>query len=150
MDHFQNSYRHSYDAYRHQKKIWRRYDSKCGCGIGLYKTVGLYNGPVRNCTSYNLSAICWLLCYSVRHAPIFWLSPQKQVTISGHATHALTNSPSQNRYVHSLAFRKFMKPRRADLFCAEMTSRTKLKRKEVDDVLGGEEMWKHADSTAGK
>jgi hypothetical protein len=30
-----------------------------------------------------------------------------------------------------------------------MTSRTKLKRKEVDDVLGGEEMWKHADSTAG-
>lgn len=31
-----------------------------------------------------------------------------------------------------------------------MTSRTKLKRKEVDDVLGGEEMWKHADSTAGK
>ncbi|KAL0068433.1 RNA polymerase III C11 subunit [Marasmius tenuissimus] len=29
-----------------------------------------------------------------------------------------------------------------------MTSRTKLKRKEVDDVLGGEEMWKHADSTA--
>jgi hypothetical protein len=30
-----------------------------------------------------------------------------------------------------------------------MTSRTKLKRKEVDDVLGGEEMWKHADSTTG-
>lgn len=30
-----------------------------------------------------------------------------------------------------------------------MTSRTKLKRKEVDDVLGGDEMWKHADSTAG-
>ncbi|KIM81039.1 hypothetical protein PILCRDRAFT_821877 [Piloderma croceum F 1598] len=28
-----------------------------------------------------------------------------------------------------------------------MTSRTRLKRKEVDDVLGGEEMWKHADST---
>ena len=37
-----------------------------------------------------------------------------------------------------------------NLFCTEMTSRTKLKRKEVDDVLGGEEMWKHADSTAGK
>ena len=31
----------------------------------------------------------------------------------------------------------------------QMTSRTRLKRKEVDDVLGGEEMWKHADSTAG-
>jgi hypothetical protein len=30
-----------------------------------------------------------------------------------------------------------------------MTSRTRLKRKEVDDVLGGEEMWKHADSIAG-
>lgn len=30
-----------------------------------------------------------------------------------------------------------------------MTSRTKMKRKQVDDVLGGEEMWKHADSTAG-
>jgi hypothetical protein len=31
-----------------------------------------------------------------------------------------------------------------------MTSRNKLKRKEVDDVLGGEEMWKHADATAGQ
>ena len=31
-----------------------------------------------------------------------------------------------------------------------MTSRTRLKRKEVDDVLGGEEMWEHADSTAGE
>ncbi|CAL1712263.1 unnamed protein product [Somion occarium] len=30
----------------------------------------------------------------------------------------------------------------------QMTSRTKLKRKEVDDVLGGDEMWKHADSTS--
>lgn len=32
----------------------------------------------------------------------------------------------------------------------QMTSRTRLERKQVDDVLGGEEMWKHADSTAGK
>ena len=31
-----------------------------------------------------------------------------------------------------------------------MTSRTRLKRKEVDDVLGGDDMWKHADSTAGE
>ena len=31
-----------------------------------------------------------------------------------------------------------------------MTSRTRLERKQVDDVLGGEEMWKHADSIAGK
>jgi hypothetical protein len=31
----------------------------------------------------------------------------------------------------------------------QMTSRTKLKCKEVDDVLGGDEMWKHADATAG-
>ena len=30
-----------------------------------------------------------------------------------------------------------------------MTSRTKLTRKQVDDVLGGDEAWKHADSTAG-
>ena len=30
-----------------------------------------------------------------------------------------------------------------------MTSRTRLKRKEVDDVLGGDEMWKHADKTQG-
>ncbi|PPQ98679.1 hypothetical protein CVT24_003306 [Panaeolus cyanescens] len=29
----------------------------------------------------------------------------------------------------------------------QMTSRTRLKRKEVDDVLGGEEMWAHADHT---
>ncbi|KAI6098190.1 hypothetical protein F5141DRAFT_441915 [Pisolithus sp. B1] len=29
----------------------------------------------------------------------------------------------------------------------QMTSRTRMKRKEVDDVLGGDEMWKHADST---
>ncbi|KAF8823740.1 hypothetical protein HHX47_DHR9000187 [Lentinula edodes] len=29
----------------------------------------------------------------------------------------------------------------------QMTSRTKLERKTVDDVLGGDEMWKHADST---
>ncbi|KAM6501974.1 hypothetical protein JOM56_001951 [Amanita muscaria] len=29
----------------------------------------------------------------------------------------------------------------------QMTSRTRLKRKEVDDVLGGEETWKHADRT---
>ncbi|KAF7293135.1 DNA-directed RNA polymerase subunit [Mycena chlorophos] len=29
----------------------------------------------------------------------------------------------------------------------QMTSRTKLERKAVDDVLGGEEMWKHADAT---
>ena len=32
---------------------------------------------------------------------------------------------------------------------SQMTSRTRLKRKEVDDVLGGDDMWKHADSTAG-
>ena len=32
----------------------------------------------------------------------------------------------------------------------QMTSRTKLKRKEVDDVLGGDDQWKHADSTNGK
>ncbi|RDX53466.1 hypothetical protein OH76DRAFT_1432507 [Lentinus brumalis] len=30
---------------------------------------------------------------------------------------------------------------------SRMTSRTKLKRKVVDDVLGGEDQWKHADST---
>ena len=30
-----------------------------------------------------------------------------------------------------------------------MTSRTKLTRKQVDDVLGGEDAWKHADSTTG-
>ena len=29
-----------------------------------------------------------------------------------------------------------------------MTARTRMRRKEVDDVLGGDEMWKHADSTA--
>ncbi|CAK5277869.1 unnamed protein product [Mycena citricolor] len=29
----------------------------------------------------------------------------------------------------------------------QMTSRTKLVRKAVDDVLGGEEAWKHADAT---
>lgn len=32
----------------------------------------------------------------------------------------------------------------------KMTSRTRLKRKEIDDVLGGDEMWKHADQTQGK
>ena len=31
-----------------------------------------------------------------------------------------------------------------------MTSRTKLKRKEIDDVLGGDEMWAHADKTMGE
>ena len=30
-----------------------------------------------------------------------------------------------------------------------MTSRERLKRKEVEDVLGGEETWKDADSTSG-
>ena len=30
----------------------------------------------------------------------------------------------------------------------QMTSRERMKRKEVDDVLGGEEAWKNADSTA--
>jgi DNA-directed RNA polymerase III subunit RPC11 len=30
-----------------------------------------------------------------------------------------------------------------------MTSRMRLKRKEVDDVLGGDEMWAHADRTQG-
>ena len=30
-----------------------------------------------------------------------------------------------------------------------MTSRARLERKQVDDVLGGDDMWKHADSTAG-
>ncbi|KAF5325784.1 hypothetical protein D9611_000912 [Ephemerocybe angulata] len=29
----------------------------------------------------------------------------------------------------------------------QMTSRTRLKRKEIGDVLGGDEMWKHADQT---
>ncbi|CAO1632593.1 unnamed protein product [Parajaminaea phylloscopi] len=29
----------------------------------------------------------------------------------------------------------------------QMTSRTKLKRKEVDDVMGGEDSWKNVDST---
>ena len=38
----------------------------------------------------------------------------------------------------------------SDKASAQMTSRTKLKRKEVDDVLGGEDQWKHADSTNGK
>ncbi|KAH0826158.1 hypothetical protein J3R83DRAFT_5577 [Lanmaoa asiatica] len=28
-----------------------------------------------------------------------------------------------------------------------MTSRTRMKGKDVDDVLGGDEMWKHADAT---
>ena len=37
-----------------------------------------------------------------------------------------------------------------DAYLLQMTSRTKLKRKEVDDVLGGEDQWKHADSTNGK
>ena len=32
----------------------------------------------------------------------------------------------------------------------QMTSRTRLRRKQTDDVLGGEEMWKHADSIAGE
>jgi hypothetical protein len=31
----------------------------------------------------------------------------------------------------------------------QMTSRTRLTRKQVDDVLGGDEAWKHADSTTG-
>jgi hypothetical protein len=31
----------------------------------------------------------------------------------------------------------------------QMTSRIHMKRKDVDDVLGGEDHWKHADSTAG-
>lgn len=35
------------------------------------------------------------------------------------------------------------------LIAIQMTSRTHLKRKEVDDVLGGDDTWKHADSTAG-
>jgi DNA-directed RNA polymerase III subunit RPC11 len=30
-----------------------------------------------------------------------------------------------------------------------MTSRTHMKRKDVDDVLGGEDQWKHADSIMG-
>lgn len=30
-----------------------------------------------------------------------------------------------------------------------MTARTRMKRKDVDDVLGGDDHWKHADSTAG-
>lgn len=32
----------------------------------------------------------------------------------------------------------------------QMTSRTKLKRKEVDDVMGGEDSWKNVDSTDGE
>jgi len=32
----------------------------------------------------------------------------------------------------------------------QMTSRTRLERKQADDVLGGEEMWKHADSIASE
>lgn len=31
----------------------------------------------------------------------------------------------------------------------QMTSRTRMERKAVDDVLGGDEMWKHADATDG-
>ena len=31
-----------------------------------------------------------------------------------------------------------------------MTSRTRLVRKQVDDVLGGDEMWAHADQTQGR
>ena len=31
----------------------------------------------------------------------------------------------------------------------QMTSRMRLKRKQVDDVLGGDEMWAHADRTQG-
>ncbi len=30
-----------------------------------------------------------------------------------------------------------------------MTARTKLKRKAIDDVLGGDEQWAHADQTLG-
>jgi hypothetical protein len=32
----------------------------------------------------------------------------------------------------------------------QMTARTHMKRKDVDDVLGGEDQWKHADSTPGQ
>ncbi|KAK0466796.1 uncharacterized protein EV420DRAFT_1505419 [Desarmillaria tabescens] len=31
----------------------------------------------------------------------------------------------------------------------QMTSRTRLKRKEIDDVLGGDQAWEHADATQG-
>jgi hypothetical protein len=31
----------------------------------------------------------------------------------------------------------------------QMTSRTRLKRKQIDDVLGGDEAWVHADKTQG-
>jgi DNA-directed RNA polymerase III subunit RPC11 len=34
-------------------------------------------------------------------------------------------------------------------YATQMTARTHLKRKDVDDVLGGEDHWKHADSTSG-
>lgn len=32
----------------------------------------------------------------------------------------------------------------------QMTTRTKLKRKEIDDVMGGEDSWKNVDSTDGE
>jgi DNA-directed RNA polymerase subunit M/transcription elongation factor TFIIS len=58
------------------------------------------------------------------------------------------NFLSPSRYVATTAE---LRPRSIQLGRPfKMTSRTRLKRKEIDDVLGGDEMWKHADQTQGK
>jgi hypothetical protein len=73
---------------------------------------------------------------------------------SGGVPPALTSSRSRNGSVLPCPVAPFA--------CSELTTllsrnpklqyveRTYLKRKEVDDVLGGEDSWKNVDSTAGK
>lgn len=66
-------------------------------------------------------------------------------TTNGHVTLARMSFLSRNRRVPSRPLTTiYILTSHAHL---QMTSRTRLKRKEVDDVLGGEEMWKDADQT---
>jgi DNA-directed RNA polymerase subunit M/transcription elongation factor TFIIS len=86
-------------------------------------------------------------CCSARHARICSSYHPRRGTTNGRVIPVRTSFPSPNRCVHVL-MRSSPHALIVERVKTQMTSRTKLKRKQVDDVLGGDEMWKHADATA--
>lgn len=100
-------------------------------------------------------------CYSARHALIYSSFPWTRGRTSGHAIHVLTSFRLKSRQA---TVRMFLCNLLGSLLpyassssihpsvhsCSQMTSRERLKRKTVDDVLGGEETWRDADSTSGE
>ena len=68
---------------------------------------------------------------------------------TGNVAAAPTCSPSKKRYAPRAADPRTDRPTDRQPMASQMTSRTHLKRKEVDDVMGGEAAWENVDKVPG-